>query len=47
MRLSKKSLVLVSAMFILGLFMLFSLIQSRVTEVKKSIETHNIYNLNE
>ncbi len=47
MRLSKKSLVLVSAMFILGLFMLFSLIQSRVTEVKKSIEAHNIYNLNE
>ncbi len=47
MRLSKKSLVLVSAIFILGLFILFNLIQSRVTEVQRSLETHNIYNLNE
>ncbi len=46
MKLSFKSMVVISIMFIVGIFLLFSTIKSNQESVKKQIEETKVYNLN-
>ena len=47
MKLSLKSLIIISFMFIVGLFFLFNITKSTQETVKKQVEKQKVYNISD